>query len=229
MRGPRRIRGGCAPGRIHRGPRPPPECRARTSPGPRVRAAGISRNGSARTRCRRMSRAQSSRRRGGCAARGDRMDPGSSPLEPRSPRNRANRRCRWLAYHACRARSLVRRVLVASIVVPPRSPRDTPLGVPRSNPGCRRSHRSTRGIRGDPPSVTDRPGFFSPGAAVSSRSSMRRSRAEFFDGCRRGEDVPGTEVVRAIGWDPDERRAPGDGRNRRLQSVNRAARPRGGP
>ena len=29
------------------------------------------------------------------------------------------RLCRWLAYHACRARSLVRLVLVASIAVPP--------------------------------------------------------------------------------------------------------------
>jgi hypothetical protein len=30
------------------------------------------------------------------------------------PRNRANRHCRWRAYQSCRARSLVRRVLVAS-------------------------------------------------------------------------------------------------------------------
>jgi len=34
-----------------------------------------------------------------------------------NPRNRANRRCRSRAYHCCRARSLVRRLLVASIVV----------------------------------------------------------------------------------------------------------------
>jgi hypothetical protein len=68
-----------------------------------------------------ISRAQSSRRRVGITKPGDGIRSESGPLKPRNPRNRAKRLCRWLAYHVCRTGSLVRLVLVASIVVPPRA------------------------------------------------------------------------------------------------------------
>jgi hypothetical protein len=68
-----------------------------------------------------ISRAQYSRRRVGIAGHGDGIRSGSGPLKLRNPKNRAKRLCRWLAYHVCRAGSLVRLVLVASIVVPPRA------------------------------------------------------------------------------------------------------------
>jgi hypothetical protein len=42
---------------------------------------------------------------------------GHSDPAPRKPRKRANRRCRHPAYQACRARSLVLRLRVASILV----------------------------------------------------------------------------------------------------------------
>ena len=42
---------------------------------------------------------------------------GASGAPGVNPKNRANRLCRSRAYHCCRARSLVRRLLVASIVV----------------------------------------------------------------------------------------------------------------
>jgi hypothetical protein len=49
------------------------------------------------------------------------------PVEARNHRNRANRHCRCHAYHACRARSLVRLALVASNVAPPPHLRDQPM------------------------------------------------------------------------------------------------------
>ena len=42
---------------------------------------------------------------------------GASGVPGVNPKNRAKRRRRSWAYHCCRARSLVRRLLVASIVV----------------------------------------------------------------------------------------------------------------
>jgi hypothetical protein len=67
---------------------------------------------------------EASRWRVGIAELGEVIRPVSVPFVLRNPRNRANRRCRWRADHVCRARSLVRLVLVASIVVPPRPLRD---------------------------------------------------------------------------------------------------------
>ena len=66
-------------------------------------------------------------RRGGIIEPGEERRSVSDLLVPGNPKNRAKRRERWLAYHACRPGSLVRLVLVASIVVPPLldSPRDT--------------------------------------------------------------------------------------------------------
>jgi hypothetical protein len=68
---------------------------------------------------------EASRRWIGTAGPGNGMRSVVGPLEAKNPRDRAKRRCRWLAYHACRARSLVRLVLVASTVGPPGALRDT--------------------------------------------------------------------------------------------------------
>jgi hypothetical protein len=67
-----------------------------------------------------ISRGRSSRRRMGMTELDDGNRSGSDPLRPSNPRNRTNRLCRWDAYHVCHARSLVRLVLVASMIVPSR-------------------------------------------------------------------------------------------------------------
>ena len=82
---------------------------------------GVCRIHPARYPSRPTSRAQISHRREGITEPGDGIRSESGSLKPRNPRNRAKRLCRWLAYHVCRAGSLVRLVLVASIVVPPRA------------------------------------------------------------------------------------------------------------
>src|SRR4051812_1517894 len=81
---------------------------------------------------------------------------------PRNPRYRANRQWRWLAYHACLARSFVRLVLVASINSDPQilvlthiitsirrtGPLVVSVGWMRPLSGCRRLVSPPRG-RGD--------------------------------------------------------------------------------
>jgi hypothetical protein len=105
-----------------------------------------------------ISRAQISRRRVEIAWPGDGVRPASGPPEVGNPRNRAKRRCRWLAYHACRARSLVRLVRVASIVVPPPAAWDRRrVGPNRSPSGCPRDPLPVRTPRPKPGrSGTDR-------------------------------------------------------------------------
>jgi hypothetical protein len=75
---------------------------------------------------------------------------------PRKPRNLANRRCRQPAYHACRARSLVLRLRVASIVVASRGRSSIVSGPSPSRPGPRSTTRTipvvpslTWGLRGE--------------------------------------------------------------------------------
>ena len=90
---------------------------------------------------------------------------GPSGTAGANPKNRANRLWRWRAYHCCRARSRVRRLLVASIVVGsfPASPQPSTgvaseIGASRANvvsdardqwPGLSRIGRRTPKRRGN--------------------------------------------------------------------------------
>jgi len=128
--------------------------------------------------------------------RGPAEDYAARPHGPQSvafakkPRNRANRSCRWRAYHRCRARSLVRLALVPSIGPPPcvaegvaRGPRSGPVkmclsalavAIPargrRENRGRRGGCRDRRGRQMSTPA--------GPGPTISPRQATSRTQME---------------------------------------------------